>query len=76
MPLLIAGTEINDVVLSVTVPFIIYWVTAGIYEFLGSLKAFEKYRIHPSEDEAKYNLVRFRLRTSLGFKGFFGSCHL
>ena len=56
----IAGVVITDLVLSVTVPFVVYWVTALFYETLSYLQIpwVEQYRIHPAAAEKQYNLVR------------------
>ena len=60
MPLRVGAVEINDVILSVTVPFVVYWVTAFIYETLArsDAKWLNKYRIHAPKAEDKFNLVR------------------
>jgi hypothetical protein len=49
----------HQMVLSVTVPFAVYWLTAAVYEAIANSKApwIDKYRIHPVEAN-KHNLVR------------------
>jgi hypothetical protein len=52
--------EISDTVLSVTVPFAVYWLTACTYEALSASgwKWLEKYRIHTVEEDKQRNRVR------------------
>lgn len=59
MRITIAGLEVDDVMLSVTVPFLVYWATALFYEGLAglSLPALDKFRIHDRGAELKHNLV-------------------
>ena len=55
----IAGVVVSDLVLSVTVPFLVYWATALFYEALAYVRIpwVEQYRIHPAAAEKQYNLV-------------------
>ncbi|KAJ0987412.1 hypothetical protein J5N97_005768 [Dioscorea zingiberensis] len=49
--------ELNDEVLAIIVPIIVYWVYSGIYLMLGSL---ENYRLHSKSDEEAKNMVSKR----------------
>lgn len=59
MAITVGGYEVNDVVLSVTVPFLVYWLTALFYESVACLKApwLDKYRIHDRTADTHLNLV-------------------
>jgi hypothetical protein len=59
MAITVGGYEVSDVALSVTVPFLVYWLTALYYESVACLKAswLDKYRIHDRTAEKHVNLV-------------------
>lgn len=54
------GVDVSDLVLSVTVPFCVYWLVAAAFDVVSRLKIpwVEQFRIHPKASEKQYNLVR------------------
>lgn len=53
------GVNVSDVVLSVTVPFVVYWLVAAVYDVVARLRIpwVEQFRIHPKAAEKQFNLV-------------------